>query len=198
MDEGCSGAPVSTMPLYLPSITIDAVIEALGAFLQPFVGTAEIVRARVNRVSPPTDPYVQLNEVGIYDIETPHRSFPLLTDDSGKPIWSSAGKIEVIQGVINITGPARIDIQADFYGPSAGDQCKAVKGIFRTSYATQQFPDGIAPLYCSDGMQSPLITGEEQFDNRWTLTMSLQYNAAVTLPYQSATELTMNVIGDLP
>jgi hypothetical protein len=88
-------------------------------------------------------------------------------------------------------------IQADFYGASAGDWCAAVKTVWRTPYATAQFPAGIAPLYCDDGNESPLITGEEQYERRWALTMSLQYNPIVVVPLQSADSLEMNILDDV-
>src|ERR1035441_2657163 len=96
---------------YLPSITIDAVIDALGAFLQPFCPGATIIRAQVNRVAPPPDPYVLLTEILQVDLETP------IDVDNGA------------NSQTDITAPKRIDIQVDFYGPSSGDQCTAVKSI---------------------------------------------------------------------
>lgn len=163
---------------YISSITIDTVIAALGAFLQPFVGSAQIIRAQVNRVAPPPDSFVELTEILQVDLETP-------IDFDNEP-----------NSQTDITGPKRIDIQIDFYGPSSGDQCTAVKGIYRSSYAPAQFPDGIKPLYCSDGHQAPLITGEEQYENRWTITASLQYNPVVSIPQQSANTLAVNILED--
>ena len=165
--------------LYTPSVIIDTVAEAIGAFLQPFVGTAQIVRARQNRVAMPSDPCVILNDIGIYDLETPTTS-----NDSANQLG-------------NILGPARIDFQADIYGSAAGDQCKSIKGVFRTPYATSQFPANIQPLYCSDGIQSPLVTGEEQYDSRWIITMSFEYLPVVTVPQQSAIQLAMNITEEI-
>jgi hypothetical protein len=167
------------MTLYTPSLAIDDVIDALGSFIQLFVGTAEVIRAEVNRVAPPAGPFVELTEILSVDLETPH-------------VWN-----DTVAQTSAIKGPARIDIQVDFYGPSAGDWCKAVKGTFRTSYAASQFPANIQPLYCSDGIQSPLITGEEQYEVRWTITCSLQYSPIVTVPQQSATALSVNEIEDI-
>lgn len=160
--------------MYTVSITVDNVIDALADFLQPFVGSAEIIRAQVNRTPMPPTPCVVLTELLQIDLET-----PVVAYDS-------------IGELMNIKGPARVDIQVDFYGPSAGDQCKAVKGVYRTEYAAGQFSYGIKPLYCSDGMQSPLVTGEQQWESRWTLTASLQYNPIVTVPQEFADVLDPN------
>lgn len=161
------------MSIYVPSITLDALIDALADFLKPFVGDAQIVRAQRNRVAQPLEPCVVLTELIDSDLET-----PTVTNDG-------------VAQQLTVVTPSRKDIQIDFYGPDAGDQCKAVKTVFRSSYAVAQFPDGIAPLYCSDGIQSPMQTAEQQWASRWTLTASLQYNPAVLLPQQSATALSI-------
>lgn len=164
---------------YVVTIAVDAVIDALGAFLQPFLAGAQIIRAQQNRTPMPPDSFVKLTEILQVDLETP-----------------------IVSGVANaqtsILGPKRIDIQVDFYGSNSGDLCAAVKTVYRTSYAVAQFPAGIAPLYCTDGRQMPLITGEQQYDSRWTLTASLQYNPAVYIPVLSATVLGLNIVEDLP
>jgi len=174
---------MSAVP-YVPTILIDAVITALASFLQPFVGgdATPIIRAQVNRVPPPVPAFVQLLELLEVDLET--------------PAVVNNGADDVLQATVKT--PTRIDIQIDFYGPSAGDWCKAVKAIFRSSYAPAQFPDGIKPLYCSDGHQAQLITGEEQYESRWILTATLQYNPDVIIPQQSATSLAVNIFEDLP
>jgi hypothetical protein len=42
------------------------------------------------------------------------------------------------------------------------------------------------------------MTGEEQYEVRWVLTTSLQYNAVIIVPQQSADALAMNIVEDLP
>jgi hypothetical protein len=160
--------------MYTASIAVDAVIDALASFLQPFVGSAEIVRAQVNRVPMPYTPCVVLTELLQVDLETPIVQY----DGDNSQLTAK--------------GPKRIDVQIDFYGPLAGDYCAAVKSIYRTPYCADQFPSNIKPLYCGDGIQAPLITGEEQWQSRWTLTASMQYNPSVTVPQQSAIAATVD------
>ena len=168
---------------YVPSIVIDTVISALGAFAQPFIGEGTpIVRGQQNRVaSPPSDAtgWLKLTELLQVDLET-----PVLSDDAP-------------DGQIALASPKRIDVQMDFYSPSAGDWCAAVKGVYRSAYAVAQFPAGIAPLYCDDGRQMPLITAEQQYEDRWTLTATLQYNPVVSLPQQSADTLAVKTLKGL-
>ena len=161
---------------FVTNITIDDVIDALIAFTQPFVGSAEIVRAQVNRVPMPLDPCVVLTEIMQVDLERPYSTF-----DS-----------QIEKQIMH--GPSRIDVQMDFYGPLAGEQCRAIQTAFRTGYASTAFPESIKPLYTSDGIQSPLITGEQQWESRWTLTASMQYNSIITVPQQFADILTVALI----
>lgn len=164
---------------YQASITVDAVITALIAFLNPFVTPAQIIRGQQNRVAPPVGPFVEVTELRQVDLSTP----------------IIVGNKELAQA--DVTGPKRIDIQIDFYGPTAGDQCTAVKGIYRSYLATAAFPDGITPLYCTDGTQAPLLDAEEQYESRWTLTASLQYNSTVSIPLQFANKLAINLMEDV-
>lgn len=171
------------MPNYIASIAVDDVADALIAFLTPFVTPSVVVRAQANRVSPPPGPFVLLTELRTVDIET--------------PIITNSGIPNEVQGQKTIEGRKRIDWQVDFYGPLSGDQCAAVTSVFRTGYTVSQFPANISPLYLSDGIQSPLITGEEQYESRWTVTASLQYNPTVTIPTQFAITARVKTLEDI-
>lgn len=160
--------------MYTSSITIDAVIDALADFLQPFVGNAEIIRAQVNRTAMPKNPCVVLTELLQVDLSVPRTEY--------QPVDNTA----------TIHGPTRIDIQIDFYGVQAGEFCKTVKSAFRSEWGFARFPANIKPLYTSDGLQSPLITGEQQYESRWTLTATLQYNPTVIVLQEFADEAIPN------
>jgi hypothetical protein len=178
--NSATGCELMSAPIqYVPSIALDSVFDALGAFIQPFVGAAQVIRAQVNRVAMPVGSFVELTEIASSDLEVPRSTYDGVNFQS------------------DIIGPKRIMIQADFYGASAGDWCAAVKTVWRTPYAVAQFPIGIAPLYCDDGHEAPLITGEEQYERRWALTMSLQYNPLVRVPQQAADTLKMNIVDDV-
>lgn len=161
---------------YIPSIIIDTVISKLGEFLQPFVGSSTIIRGQVNRVSMPVGAFVQLMEI---------LTVPLGTPETCNDLENSQVKVST---------SLQIDVQVDFYGPSSGDQCNSVVTIYRSEYAPAQFPSNIQPLYCSNGHQAPLVTGEEQYESKWTLTVTLEYNPVIRLPLQSANTLKMNIV----
>ena len=162
--------------MYTASITVDQVIDALADFLAPFVPGASVVRAQVNRVAMPPNPCVILTEMLQVDLSIPATEYQ--PDDNTATIY----------------GPTRIDVQIDFYGAQAGEFCKTVKTAFRSHWGYEHFPANIKPLYTSDGMQSPLTTGEQQYESRWTLTASLQYNPTVTVPQEFADEVTPNLV----
>jgi hypothetical protein len=162
--------------MYTSSINVDQVIDALADFLAPFVPGAQVVRAQVNRVAMPSNPGVVLTEMLQVDLSVP------------------ATEYQPDAGTATIEGPTRVDIQIDFYGEQAGEFCKTVKTAFRSHWGFSHFPANIKPLYTSDGIQTPLTTGEQQYESRWTLTASLQYNPIVTVPQDFADVLVPNKV----
>lgn len=165
--------------MYQISYTVDQVIVALADFIRPFVpDLTPIVRSQVNRVPMPPDVTVVLTELLQVDIETPTSTYNYIDE-------------------LNISNPKRIDIQIDFYGDKSADYCAAVKTVFRSEYSVNNFPPGIAPLYCGDGIQSPLITAEQQWESRWTLTATLQYNPEISVTQQFADNLSIDQFVDV-
>ena len=164
------------MTNYVADITVDNVIDALAAFLAPFVIGGQVVRAQVNRVALPSNPCCVLTEILQVDLSVPATNYDS-TAQTG-----------------TVYGPSRIDIQIDIYGTQAGEFAKTIKTAMRSGWGFDNFPSNIKPLYTSDAHQSPLITGEQQYDSRWTLTASLQYNPSVTMPQQFAGALSTNII----
>ena len=162
--------------MYSSSITVDQVIDALADFLGPFVPGAQITRAQVNRVAMPSNPGIVLTEMLQVDLSVPATDY------------------QPDAGTATVAGPTRIDIQIDFYGEQASEFCRTVKSAFRSHWGFSHFPVNIKPLYTSDGIQAPLVTGEQQYESRWTLTVSLQYNPVVTVPQDFADVLALNKI----
>jgi hypothetical protein len=181
---------------YIPSITVDQVIAQLISFLQPFVGNVgaapdytitpnvptQIIRGQQNRTNPPQGPFVKVTEINRKNLDT--------------PTFTNSAVVDVQQA--SVANTKQLDVQIDFYGSDAGDWAAAIETIWRSAYAADQFPAGMAPLFCSDAHQGPLITGEQQYEFRWVITGSLEYNPSVIIPQQSATVLKTNVFEDLP
>lgn len=159
--------------MYTPSLSVNDVIDALGLFLDPFVSPAQVVRAQVNRVPMPSGDCVVLTELFQDSLAVPHETYQPLSDTA------------------EVHNSTQIDIQLDFYGSKAGEWANVVRNVFRSSWGFDHFPAGIKPLYTSEAIQAPLVTGEQQYSSRWTLTAHLQYNPYVTVPQQFADELTV-------
>lgn len=175
VDEGCNCIAGERMTNFVSSIKIDDVIDALATFLQPFAPGAEIVRGQVNRTPQPSGDCIVLTELLQIDLELPYST----TANSTTAILHS---------------PKQVDVQIDFYSSSAGDWANAITAAFRTGYGFKSFPASIKPLFCSDARQAPLITGEHQWGARWIVTASMQYNATVSIPMESAEELELSSI----
>lgn len=156
---------------FVTSITVDDVIDALAALLEPLAAGYTIVRGQVNRVPQPRPLAIILTEVHLADLQVPS----YFVDPDAE------------QGAIH--GPRQIGVQCDIYGANAGDVCTVIKQALRSDYAFRNMPAAIKVLYPDDGRQIPLVTGEQQYETRWTLTVALQYNPVVTVPQQTATAL---------
>lgn len=165
--------------LYTVEKTIDDAIDALAEAIQPFCLECEIVRAQPNRAAMPIAGFVVLNEILSVDLSTPSQN-------------NAQNGVEAVVSV-----PRRFDIQIDFYGPTSGDQCRAFSTVFKTAHMVSLFPDWIKPLYISDGVKAPLITGEQQWEERWIVTASLQFNSVITVPIQTATAIGLNIFDDI-
>lgn len=162
--------------MYTSDISVDAVIDALAAFLAPFCPGATIARGQVNRVPMAPSPCVYLTELIQNKLAVAVTDYR--PDDDEADIGSRK----------------RIDVQMDFYGPTTGEFAAAVAAAFASHWGFEHFPSNIKPLYTSDAIQAPLTTGEQQYESRWTLTASLQYNPIVSVPQQFADVVTPTII----
>ena len=141
-------------------ITETAIVKALGDFISGVV-SCPVLRSQVNRVSMP---------VGDFIMMTPVHRLALATNVD---TYTDPNKL--------IRRSTQVDIQIDCYGQLAGDRAQMLATLLRDDYACAQMV-GVQPLYAGDAHQMPLITGEEQYLERWTFEASLQANPTVTVP----------------
>lgn len=155
-------------------MNIDAAVVAVADFLQPLmpVGT-QIVRGQVNDVPAPMPPSIVITEIGQ----------PQYTTTRKRPI--------TIGGTQDYVMPVQLRFQLDFYGWGGGEMSNITTTMIRSIYPEGRFHDGVKPLYCTDAFQSPLMTGEKQFEARWTQELYVQYNAPVTVAQES-----FNTVGE--
>lgn len=142
-------------------ITETQVIKALGDFISGVV-SCPVLRSQVNRVSMPTGDFIMM---------TPAHRSALATNVDTYPSDAKA-----------VQRSTQIDVQLDFYGSGAGDRAQTVATLLRDEYACAEMTGtGVQPLYAGDAHQMPLITGEEQYLERWTVEVSLQANPTITI-----------------
>lgn len=156
-------------------MTIDAAVAAVADFLQPLMPVnTQIVRGQVNDVPPPLPPSIVITEVG-------------------QPQYTTTRtKLDPIGGSMTYVMPVKLRLQMDFYGNAGGEMSNIAQTMLRSLYATENFPDGVEPLYCTDSTQVPLTTGEKQYETRWLMELYVQYNAPVTITQES-----FNVVGEV-
>lgn len=149
--------------------TIDNIIDVLADFVEPICGKAQ--QAQANRVPMPKDPFCILTPLRFTRLSTTRD----IKQDTGDPSTSAMGYTEVRQA----------DIQVDIYGDGAGGRAIALETVFTSGYAYEKIKaldERLAPLYSSAAIQAPMINAESQWQERYTLTLSLQ--AHITVSFQ--------------
>lgn len=96
--------------------------------------------------------------------------------------------------VVIIEEGAKVTVQFDFYGETAAEWSAAAETLWRDEYACDILSPEAVPLYTDTANMVPLVTGEDQFLERFVLTATLQWNIRVTAAQQSAIVLTAELI----
>jgi len=144
------------------------VFKALVVFFNSFLpnGTP-VIQGQDNRVPMPKGGFVCMTNAGMDRL-----SFNVDSYDTNSQTKS-------------ILTPTNYAMQLDFYGASSQTWAMQTQALFRDEYATNIFPANIQPLYADNPIQIPLIDGEAQYEQRWKITASLQYNPILSTSQQS-------------
>lgn len=149
-------------------MNVDTAVVAVANFLQPVLPIqTQIVRGQANNVPAPLPPSVVITEVGMPQYTTTRSTLNPLTNQ------------------MTYLMPVKLRLQLDFYGEQAGEMATIAQTLLRSHYGPANFPDGVEPLYCTDGFQAALSTAEKQYEARWSMELFLQYNAPVTVGQES-------------
>ena len=154
--------------------TIDQAIDAIAAFLQPFDTTFKIIRGQQNRAPMPKDNFILLTE--------------LFSTDLSKTNTEHNGTTQ--QDVIS--NHVELQVQIDIFSVNAGDVCRSIQNGLLSSYGYANFPAWLKPIWTDNGVQSPFISGEQQWVSRWMLTAAFMYQPTITVTQQSATALAVD------
>lgn len=159
-------------------LTEQAVFIGLRAFMLDVLAVlpVNVVKGQANRVPMPTGPnFVILTPGGRAQLATTVRTY----EPSDDPAPAD--------GARDTQRQTRLDVQVDIYGPAAAENVQIVSTLLRDMYGCDFLrPHKIQPLYCSDPRQLPLITGEKQYEQRWMLGATLQFNPTVSTSQQFA------------
>ncbi|OYV48595.1 MAG: hypothetical protein B7X10_02855, partial [Burkholderiales bacterium 21-58-4] len=71
--------------------------------------------------------------------------------------------------------------QIDCYGPLSSDWAAMLSTLLRDEYACDAMA-GVQPLSADDPKMVALVDGEQQYEERWSITALLQYNPATVTP----------------
>lgn len=167
--------------------TIDDVIDVLAGLIEPIAGICQ--QAQANRVPMPKGQFCILTPLRFTRLSTTRD----IKQDTGSPSTSAMGYTEVRQA----------DIQVDIYGDNAGDRAVALETLFASSYGYEKIKaidERLAPLHSTAAIQAPMINAESQWQERYTLTLSLQAHITVSLPqdYFDKAEISTEQVDDRP
>jgi hypothetical protein len=158
------------------SIPQSAVLTALGNFVVSVTG-ATVVQGYPNRVAMPVGPFVNMSALSMKRLRTNIDNYAGTVTSPPAP-----GPVTSEQGT-------QIDIQLDCYGPSSGDWATILTTLLRDNVGCVALAPNCQPLYADDPIRAPLTTAEEQYLDRWIITVRLQMNPTVTTSQQFASVL---------
>ncbi|MEX9215659.1 hypothetical protein AB7W40_09990 [Providencia rettgeri] len=137
------------------SLTLNAIIDLISDFIEPFVGRCEAAQA--NRVPMGTGDFALLSPLRF----TRHTT------------------TKEVEG--GLTEVRQLDLQVDIYGENAGDRAVALETVWRSHYATENLDGRINPLYSTDSIRVPFVDESRQWLDRYTLTISAQVHIIVPI-----------------
>lgn len=171
-------------------ITVDNVIDFAADFIEQLsLGACQ--QAQVDRVPMPNGQFCILTPMRFIRLST--TSQKNVVQQSANPLFgfsdgytpmnvapfSNGNKNAIAYGEIR-----QADIQVDIYGDEAGSRAMALETVFRSQYAydtLKAIDTRIAPLYSSDVIQAPMINAEDQWQERYIITLSFQVHVTITL-----------------
>lgn len=152
------------------------VFTALGSYLQGIFPSVPVVRGLDNNVPMPNTDSIEVTPLYEKRLSTNVRSY----DPDAQ--------------IVTLRMAAEYTIQVDCYGSTANDKATVLATLWRDDAAISQFPDGITPLFADDPRQIQFQNDQNQYEERWMVEIKLQYNALVSMPYESALNLNIPVL----
>jgi hypothetical protein len=166
------------------NITESQALTSLRTFLLSVLPSGiEIVRGQNNRVAmPDVDDFIVMQPILRERLST---NFVAYSD--GMTLHPPT----TVESGFYLT-PTALTVQLDVYGPASGENAQIVLGLLRDGYAVYAMRvagSPIVPLYTSDLRQVPLLNAEAQYEDRWSVDATFQFNPVVTTTQDFADQL---------
>ena len=181
------------MTAFAVNPVLSAVYAALVPFIQQVTGLppAQVVLGLGNRTPMPAPGFIAVQAITRHRLRTNLHSGVTIAEDE-------SGSVTMEEGV-------ELTVQIDCYSTpvsatqpqSAEDWATMLSTTLRDAYGCSIFPPNIQPLFADDARMIPLVAGEEQYEERWSLEAHFQYNPQTTVPQQYADVLDLELI-DVP
>lgn len=173
MVEG-SGNAADAQSYYVISPTESEIYKSVGQWLQSILPTGmRVVQGQQNRNAPPRDPFAVMTIIGRERIAT-----------NG---WAYDG-----EATRTLTEQVQVTMQINLFGPASSNQMQAVTLFWRDFQAVDFFKGlgvPISPLFTSTTRQLGFETGERQYEDCWTVDLSMQVTLTTRAPQQFATSI---------
>ena len=157
--------------------TVAPVLDTVYAAVQSFVigvtglAQANVLKGYQNRVASPVGPFCLMTATMNTRLATNFDTW-----DTVNPAPTTVTAMAAMQ----------LAMQLDLYGPSAGDWAVMLTTLLRDQYGVDALAPDCSPLYSDDPRRAPLVTGEEQWQDRWIVTAQLEYLPVTTAPQDFA------------
>lgn len=154
----------------------DSLFIALRAFILSLIPSIEVIQGLGNNVPMPAGQFVSLTAGGQRRLRTNQDTYDSVTETRSAEMGTE------------------YRIQIDCYGPDSSDQSTKICTMFQDMYACDfLLPYGCQPLSAGDPVQSALINGEENYEQRWMFAAMLQFNPITTVSQEFADILYVNM-----
>jgi hypothetical protein len=172
------------------SPTLQQVYAALIPFIMTVTGlsASQVVQGLPNRAAMPLPGFISVQALFRHRLRTNVHSYPTI----GEPTT-----VAIEEGV-------ELTVQIDCYGPQttaevegAEDWATILSTTLRDEYGCTALAPILQPLYADDARMIPLVAGEQQYEERWSVDAHFQYDPQTTVPQQYADALALGLI-DVP
>jgi hypothetical protein len=161
--------------------SLQTVYAALVAFVMSVTGLpiSSVIQGLSNRTAMPLPGFAVIQSINMRRLRT--------NIDSWAQVSPPPATQTIEQGL-------ELTVQIDLYGPSSGDWAFMVSTLLRDEYGCDALAPSCQPLHADEARMMPLIAGEEQYEERWSVDCRLQVNPVTTIPQQYAKVLDLTLI----